>query len=123
MDENTMKQRSAGRWRLAFFLVATALVSSAPAAVHSNRVVGRIETPDMTRHCVFFSLQGVTEADPIRPNSPWFVVPADHPGFKEIYAALLTARTSGALVTVYTTGTAAATCDNHAIANFLIIEP
>jgi hypothetical protein len=109
--------------RLGFFLAVTAFAAGASATVHSNRLVGRIETPDMTRACIFFSLQGVTEADPIASGNPWFTVPANHPGFKEIYATLLAARATGSLISVYTTGTVAATCSGHAIADLVILEP
>lgn len=71
--------------------------------MHSEKTVEAIHSPDH-RACLFFSLAGVTTADPITPNMTWFSVPINHPGFKEIVAMLIAARTSRLPVTVYTTG-------------------
>ena len=71
--------------------------------VHTDKVVEAVHSPDH-RACLFFSLAGVATADPITPNMNWFSVPMTHPGFKEIVAILISARTSGQPVTVYTTG-------------------
>lgn len=65
-----------------------------------------------TRPCVFFTLQGVQQADPVNPNQPWFALPTSHPMFQQILAMLLTAKMSQAHIDVYTTGVPIATCDN-----------
>jgi hypothetical protein len=39
---------------------------------------------------------GVGEADPVVANSPWFAISTTQPNARELYALLLTARTSGA---------------------------
>lgn len=64
-----------------------------------------------TRPCVFFTLNGVQQADPINPNQPWFALPTSHPMFQQILAMLLTAKSSQAHIDVYTTGATISTCD------------
>lgn len=71
--------------------------------VHTEKVIEAVHSPDH-RACLFFSLEGVATADPVTPNMNWFSVPMTHPGFKEIVAMLISARTSREPVTVYTTG-------------------
>src|SRR5689334_1964779 len=67
------------RWRhgvarlLPLVLAGLTVTSSSLAAVFENRVVGRIETPDLVRDCLFFTLQGVAGTDPSAPSDPWFV--------------------------------------------------
>lgn len=41
--------------------------------MHSEKTVEAIQSPDH-RACLFFSLAGVTTADPITPNMIWFSV-------------------------------------------------
>ena len=57
-----------------------------------------------TRPCVFFTLQGVTEAVAAVPGSPWFVLPKIHSQFKETFALLLSAKLTGKQVHIATTG-------------------
>jgi hypothetical protein len=91
---------------------------------HTHRAVGLIAMPDASRDCLFFTLQGVNTAEPaVLPDNPWFAVPRTHPGFKEIYAAILMARATGALLNVQTTGQAAATCSGHPGANSVVMHP
>jgi hypothetical protein len=71
--------------------------------VHTEKVVEAVHSSDH-RACLFFNLAGVTTADPVTPNMNWFSVPMTHPGFKEIVAILISARTSREPITVYTTG-------------------
>jgi hypothetical protein len=66
-----------------------------------------VHSPD-TRECTFFIINGVSESDPITPNSPWFAAPKTHPGYKDIVATLLMARATGMpLQHVSTTGAVA----------------
>jgi hypothetical protein len=91
---------------------------------HGARAINLIETPDPNRDCLFFTLQGVDVAEPAVSNSdPFFSVPRSHPGFKEIYAAVLIARTTGALLTVVTTGSAESACGNHPGTYTVVIHP
>ncbi len=57
-----------------------------------------------SRPCVFFTLQGVTEAVAAVPGSPWFVLPKIHSQFKETFALLLSAKLTGKQVHIATTG-------------------
>jgi len=76
-------------------------------------LVGGLVPPD-SRPCVFFSIIGVSEADPtVKPGWPWFAVRQSQNGFKELYALLLSAKLSGNPVIVSTTGAAVSECDGY----------
>jgi len=94
-----MLRRKVSIGLVAFFISCVAHAQ----VVHEKKVVESVHSPDH-RACLFFSLTGVTTADPVTPNMNWFAVPMTHPGFKEIVAMLISARTSREPVTVYTTG-------------------
>jgi len=104
-----------------YFRVVLALLAAylAPAiawsAVHLNKTVAVVHSPD-SRECIFFQLDGVAEADPITPANPWFAVPKTHNGYKEIVAALLMLRATGAPLQQVTTGGALA-CGYPAVSN------
>lgn len=87
--------------------------SAALASIHISMPVAILFPGDTTRDCVFFTLSGVTQADPASPSSPWFAIPRSHPNFKEQYALLLAARLSGTPVDVETTGTLLGGCGSH----------
>jgi hypothetical protein len=59
------------------------------------------------RDCVFFTLEGVAEADSINPSSSWFAIPGTQTDYAQIYALLLSAKMAGSSVNVITTGSAA----------------
>ena len=84
---------------LAFGMVA----SSALSADFFGRSVSYLSGGD-SRPCAFFTLEGVTQADPALPGVSWFVLPKTHPQFKESYALLLSAKLTGKLVNIITTG-------------------
>jgi hypothetical protein len=70
---------------------------------HYGKTIQKIEVAQAS--CHYFILNGVSEADPVVPNSPWFAIPTSHAHAKELYTMLLTARASGmALDRVKTTG-------------------
>lgn len=106
-------------------VVSNILAGPANAATtHTNHAVARIEAPDPGRDCLFFTLDGVSNSEAaVAQNNPWFAVPRSHPGFKEIYAAILMARATGAPLTVITTGQAESTCGGHPGANTVVVEP
>ncbi len=81
-----------------------ALLSPAHALTqHVNKVISLLEVPAST--CVFFQLEGVTEADPVVPNSPWFAIDMEQTNGRALYAVLLSARTTGSpLARVLTNG-------------------
>jgi hypothetical protein len=48
--------------------------------------------------CYFFQLAGVYEADPSVPNSPWFAIHKTQANAKEMYALLLSLRSTGGML-------------------------
>ena len=70
---------------------------------HTSKSIGALMAPDDTRDCMFFMLEGVTQADP-NVVSAWFAIPRTHPGFKEITGLLLAAKVSGIPINVTTNG-------------------
>jgi hypothetical protein len=74
------------------------------SAEHGGKSVQTVVSPD-ERPCTFFALEGVAEADPIKPNDSWFAVPLDHNGHDVIVSLLLAAYTAGKPVSVVATGT------------------
>jgi hypothetical protein len=69
--------------------------------------VYQVQAPNFNRDCLYFTLSGITQADPINPNSPWFAVPRTQIGYSELYAMLLAAKLSGASISAGTTGAVA----------------
>jgi len=60
-------------------------------------------------------LTGVSEANPISPNNPWFAIPTTQNGFSQIVAILVAAKLASATVDVATTGAlAASSCGSFA---------
>jgi hypothetical protein len=89
----------------------TALCHPASADTFTGQVEGLL--PPDHRPCIFFSIAGVPQADPVRPGSRWVAVRQSQNGFKELYALLLAAKHAGAPVTVTTNGTQVPECDGH----------
>jgi len=105
--------------RITVALLAAYLAPSvAWSATHANKTVSVVHSPD-SRECIFFQLDGVAEADPISPGNPWFAVPKTHNGYKEIVAALLMLRTTGAPLQQVTTSGALA-CGHAAVLNLAL---
>jgi hypothetical protein len=77
--------------------------------------------PAKSDNCSFFTLQGIPEADPVKPNSPIFAVPKSHPGYKEIYTLIATAMVSGLKLDVGTSGLPS--CSGYAEINFVLMHP
>jgi hypothetical protein len=55
--------------------------------------------------CIYFTLEGVSEADPVKPGDPTFAFPRSQYGSKDAYAMLLAAKLTGQPVRVLTRGT------------------
>jgi hypothetical protein len=93
-----------------FFLVAAGLLISATClrveaqVLYSDRKVGTLQAFYDGADCVFFKLEGVTQADPIKPNDPMFAIAATQAGAKNAYAALLAAKLAGLMPIVRTRG-------------------
>jgi hypothetical protein len=108
---------------LAGLLLISAMLIASPlhAEIWSGEIRGLL--PPDSRPCAFFSIAGVPQVDPVRPNSPWVAVRKDHPSFREIFAFLLAARHTGTPVTVSTSGTAVAQCDGHVELTYVYHTP
>jgi hypothetical protein len=85
-------------------MLPVALPAIALATTHSNKAVGQIQVTHAAEDCFWFSLEGVTEADPVTAGNPWFAIPRTQYGARDAYAALLAAKLSGQTVTVTTNG-------------------
>lgn len=69
--------------------------------------IALVQSPNYGEDCVWFTLVGVPQADPLVPNNPWFALSRSQTGYSEIYSIILAAKLSGALLNVVTTGAAA----------------
>jgi hypothetical protein len=96
---------------MAIGLAASLFCSNASATdyIGNGYQVGIIRAPD-GRPCTFFSLVGVSVADPVVPNSAWFAIPQAAVGYKEMLALLLSSKLTGKSVYVSTTGAVNASC-------------
>jgi hypothetical protein len=101
-------------------LVLTALLFVGPhasAATYTNVTVTQVLTiagQSGASLCYYFTLAGVTQADPSVPNNPWFAISTNaNIGAKEQFSLILTARVTGTPVgAVVTTGAADPDCGN-----------
>ncbi len=87
------------------WLVSFALIffpSLGFAATHSSKNVSVLYPPD-NRACFFFTLDGVSIADPASGNS-WFAIPMTANGYKEIVSLLMLAKVASLKLNVTTTG-------------------
>jgi hypothetical protein len=78
-------------------VVAMCCANTASADSHYNKTISLLEVP-AGGDCYFFQLAGVSQADPVVPNSPWFAISKTSPSSsssKELYAILLAARLQG----------------------------
>jgi hypothetical protein len=104
----------------AFVICAAALV---PANVYAmldwpNKSVAMLSSTYDGADCIYFTLQGVSEADPIKPGEPTFAIPRAQYGAKDAYAMLLAAKLSGSTVRVLTRGTLA--CGYASVAQIMM---
>jgi hypothetical protein len=85
--------------------------------------IAQFQPPNYNEDCVWFSLVGVAQADPILPNNPWFGLPRTQIGYSEMFAVLLAAKMSGSTLYVVTTGAAAGGgCGGYAGIAFVIMQ-
>ncbi len=85
------------------------LFGPANAADFSNKAVNIIRGPD-GRPCTFFILDGVSPADPTTPNTSWMALRQASSGYKENLAILMSAKLTGRVVNVSTTGAVVPEC-------------
>ena len=97
-------------WSFAVWHVSHAQV------VRSGKVT-QIQAPSPGNDCTYFQLEGVAVADPAVSGGPWFALAKSHNGYKEALTSLYTAKLSGLVVTLVTTGTGA--CGAYAGINWL----
>lgn len=83
-----------------------------------NKTVSMLSSTYDGADCIYFTLVGVSEADPIKPGDPTFAIPRSQFGSKDGYAMLLVAKTSGQPVRVLTRGTLA--CGYAAVAQIMM---
>jgi len=87
---------------IAFSLAIGMAPAQAADSEHNDKSISTLYT-HATSTCVFFQLNGVTEANPGIANSPWFAIEKTN---KESYAQLLSARVAEKpLKRVYSDGT------------------
>jgi hypothetical protein len=75
------------------------------AANWTDRTVGQLQSTYDGADCIYFTLEGVAEADPVKPGDHWFAIPRTQYGAKDAYAMLLAAKLTGKTVFVSTRGT------------------
>lgn len=85
------------------------------AAGHTSGIA-IIHAPD-NRPCLFFQLEGVGEADPVKLNGPWVAVPVTHYGYDTIVAIMQSAHMGELPVSVSTTETIVTECSGLAKVN------
>src|SRR5690348_14388379 len=91
--------------RVTVFVICAATASAAYSATWSAKSIGVLQPDHPSADCFYFTLSGVTEADPVRPGIAWFAVSRTaHPGAKELFASLLAAKLTNSLVTITTDG-------------------
>jgi len=96
-------------------MVSTIVLCSLQAnAVEHTGTVGNILPPD-SRPCLFFTITGVSQADPVTPSSNWFAIRQSQNGYKETFTLLLAAKLTGQPVTVSTTGAVVTECGHAGI--------
>jgi hypothetical protein len=78
------------------------LADVAISAQNYTAPVAALQPPSNYQDCVFFTLVGISQADPVVPNNPWCALSRTQTGYSEMYASLLAAKLSGSTVNVVT---------------------
>jgi len=91
--------------RAAALAAVAAAPTLAPAVNWTDRTVGQLQSTYDGADCIYFTLEGVAEADPVKPGDHWFAIPRTQYGAKDAYAMLLAAKLTGKTVFVSTRGT------------------
>jgi hypothetical protein len=90
------------RASLAALAVALLCVPAFADVSHYGKYVQYVHSPGAGGGCLYFTLVGVIEADPIVAGNSWFAIPLTHPGAKEIFMLLTTAKVSERTVSMRT---------------------
>ena len=90
--------------KIIFILVFSGTANA--AVIHDQKSVSTVQASTNT-DCIYFQLEGVSQADPVVPNEPWFTVSAANPAKDSILSLALAAYASGSTVRVSTSGNTA----------------
>jgi len=85
-------------------LVLSTISSFALGVSHYGKKVANVQVSPSSG-CVYFTLKGVSEADPVTPGNQWFTLAADAPGLDHVMSLLLMSYATGETLKVSTTGT------------------
>lgn len=100
--------------------IAMLAPSPASAANHQNKFSQQVHAA--TSGCVFFSLEGVTEADSsVTGGSAFFALPTNHPNFQPLYAILLSANLGRRAINVITEGSGVTACGVAAVSQISLV--
>lgn len=89
---------------IAVMLLIVASLQSQAEVVYSGKKITTLYGFYDSADCIYFKLEGVTQADPIKANDPMFAILRTQPGAKDAYAMLLTAKITGTAPWVRTRG-------------------
>jgi hypothetical protein len=92
------------RFRRLLLLGMSVYAAEVASASDWTAPVGQLQGLSSSYDCFYFTLSGISQADPIVPNNPWFAVSRSQYGANPAYAMLLSAKATGASVRVTTTG-------------------
>ena len=73
------------------------------AAEHYAKKVNNVQV-NALNGCIYFTLDGVAEADPVMPGQPWITVASDSASKQEVLSLLMMAQASKSNVKVVTSG-------------------
>jgi hypothetical protein len=108
---------------LAIIAASTILAGPVLCSQQYIAAIAQFQPPNYNVDCVWFTLVGVAQADPILPNNPWFGLPRTQIGYSEMYAVLLAAKLGGSTLTVTTTGAVAGgSCGGYAGIAWIVLQ-
>lgn len=85
------------------FLLSCMISAKCLAVDHYHKKVENVQI-NASNGCVYFTLDGVDEADPIVSGQPWFTVASDNGSKQEVFSLVMAAQLSKTNVKVSTTG-------------------
>lgn len=109
-------------WIIAFVGSAALAAAAGNAFAYVDRFNAKIDKLQATlpdTNCFYFTLQGITEADPVVPGGQWFAIHKSQAHAQDQYAMLLAAKLSDAPVRITTSGTVAC---GYAAVRYVILE-
>jgi hypothetical protein len=73
-------KKTKSSFALGISMYALTIAHPANAVEHSNKLVSELQAVNPTTDCFFFRLEGVAQADPVKPNDQWFAMSRSHSG-------------------------------------------